>query len=56
MSITAKFGFRHYEFENERDFAKARNLWPKPGNQEDFEDAMKDAGVEFHYDFLVTEE
>ena len=55
MSVIAKFGFRHYEFENASDFSAARTLWVRSGSQNDFEDAMDEAGIEFVYHFLTEE-
>ena len=55
MSITVKFGFRHYELHNQRDLTEANSLWVKTVSQDDFENAMEHAGIDFSYDFLVAD-
>lgn len=56
MSITAKIGFRHYEFETARDLEKAREIWATPCEQNAFEDKMEAAGVNFSLDLLIAQE
>jgi len=50
--ITAKFGYRYYEFNDSADVTKATAIWVKPGDQQEFEAGMEKAGIDFAYDLL----
>jgi len=52
MSVIAKIGFRTYEFQSEEDLSKAREIWNRPGSQDDFEDDLEYAGIQFDYAFF----
>lgn len=49
--VVVKFGFRTYEIAKE-DINKARSIWAFSGSQDDFEDELEKAGIEFQYAFF----
>lgn len=56
MSITTSFGGRYYEFCNQSDVIRAKEIWAKPCNQEQFERLMEESGIDFLYDLMISPE
>jgi hypothetical protein len=52
MTIVAKVGERAYEFDNQSDLARAREIYCRcVSDQNDFESEMESQGVSFSYEW-----
>lgn len=50
MSISATIGAKRYEFDTHNDYEKAKDIYRDGMTDNEFEELMENANIEFNYD------
>lgn len=50
MSVSATIGTNRYEFDTHNDYEKAKDIYHDGMSDDEFEELMENANIEFNYD------